>query len=96
MGKLEEKTQELTLIEGNKSVTEVINGVQNEVLDPEKVEEEIRSEERTPSDKNNGLIQGENSKQDLTSNTILENAHNTINMLNEDNRDIVQRDSKGH
>ena len=39
-GKLDEKTQELNLLEGSNSVVEVVNGVQNEILDPEKVEEE--------------------------------------------------------
>lgn len=81
-GQLDEKTQELNLLEGSGSVVEVVNGVQNEILDPEKVEEEIRNETNNSQNKTDELDKDKDSSKEAST-SILENAHNTINMLNE-------------
>ena len=89
-GQLDEKTQELNLLEGSGSVVEVVNGVQNEILDPEKVEEEIRNETNNSQNKTDELGKDKDSSKEAST-SILENAHNTINMLNENNRETAQR-----
>ncbi|MBU6197074.1 MAG: hypothetical protein KGO93_05865 [Cyanobacteria bacterium REEB446] len=89
-GQLDEKTQELNLLEGSGSVMEVVNGVQNEILDPEKVEEEIRNEVGNSQNKTDELGKDKDSGKE-TSTSILENAHDTINILNENNRETAQR-----
>jgi hypothetical protein len=90
-GKLDEKTQELNLLEGSNSVVEVFNGVQNEILDPEKVEEEIRSETNSSQKKTDDLGKDKDSSQEI-SGSIIENAHSAINILNENIRERAQRE----
>ncbi|MFZ4084329.1 MAG: hypothetical protein ACOYK1_02140 [Vampirovibrionia bacterium] len=90
-GKLDEKTQELNLLEGSNSVVEVVNGVQNEILDPEKVEEEIRSETNSSQKKTDDLGKDKDSSQEI-SGSIIENAHSAINILNENTRERAQRE----
>jgi hypothetical protein len=90
-GKLDEKTQELNLLESSNSVVEVFNGIQNEILDPEKVEEEIRSETNSSQKKTDDLGKDKDSSQEI-SGSIIENAHNTINILNENIRERAQRE----
>nr|MEB3316475.1 hypothetical protein [Candidatus Melainabacteria bacterium] len=90
-GKLDEKTQELNLLEGSNSVVEVVNGVQNEILDPEKVEEEIRNETNNSQNKTDDLGKDKDSSKEAST-SILETAHNTINMLNENIRERAQRE----
>ena len=68
----------------------VVNGVQNEILDPEKVEEEIRNEAGNSQNKTDELGKDKDSSKEAST-SILENAHNTINMLNENNRETAQR-----
>jgi hypothetical protein len=89
-GQLDEKTQELNLLEGSGSLVQVVNGVQNEILDPEKVEEEIRNEAGNSQNKTDEFGKDKDSGKE-TSTSILENAHDTINMLNENNRETAQR-----
>lgn len=88
--KLNEKTQELNLLEGSNSIVEVNNGVQNEILDPEKVEEEIRNETNNSQNTTDELGKDKDSSKEAST-SILENAHNTINMLNENIRETSQR-----
>lgn len=90
-GKLDKETQELNLLEGSNSVVEVINGVQNEILDPEKVEEEIRSETNSSQKKTDDLGKDKDSSQEI-SGSIIENAHSAINILNENIRERAQRE----
>jgi hypothetical protein len=93
-GKLDEKTQELNLLEGSNSVVEVVNGVQNEILDPEKIEEEIRNETDNSKNKTDALSKDKDLNNETSATSLLENAQNTISMLNENNREASLKEIK--